>query len=210
MPEKSLIFYISYTVLFLIFLEEVLGYLGKLEKLYDACGIDVACAKGAMSATMMNHSRRQILTSGPSNNKRKERDGLEGFKPSAITTKSLAKPSIHRAPAAVQAKSPQPAYNNQLLAGYLAHEFLTKGTLFGEPYDPARAEAVPLSQSPATGSAKGKPISEKRKAEPNSKDDKQTEKHQRYLELAELLKEDGAHLPGIVNPTQLARFIQLG
>lgn len=178
----------------------------------------MAFAKGAMSATMMNHSRRQILTSGPSNNKRKEREGLEGFKPSAITTKSLAKPSIHRAPAAAQAKSPQPAYNNQLLAGYLAHELLTKGTLFGEPYDPARAEAVPLSQPPTPGSgsssssssARGKPISEKRKAEPSGKDDKQTEKHQRYLELAELLKEDGAHLPGIVNPTQLARFIQLG
>lgn len=157
---------------------------------------------------MMNHPRRQMLMSGPSNNKRKEREGLEGFKPSAITTKSLAKPSIHRAPA--QAKSPQPTYNNQLLAGYLAYEFLSKGTLFGETYDPARAEAVPLSQPAGSGSARGKPIPDKRKAEPSGEDDKQTEKHQRYLELAELLKADGAHLPGIVNPTQLARFLQLG
>ncbi|XP_071938286.1 uncharacterized protein [Coffea arabica] len=200
--------------------------------------IDVACAYRAMSATTMNHSRRQILTPGPSNNKRKERDGLDGFKPSAITTKSLAKPSIHRAPtplsnksssaSAVPPKQQQPACNNQLLAGYLAHEFLTKGTLFGEPWDPARAEAVPVSSSAPTrgsggpgkayntGSSSGTNNKEKRKAEPapgpSEKDEKRVEKQQRYLEVADLLKGDGAHahLPGIVNPTQLARFLQLG
>ncbi|KAI5680066.1 hypothetical protein M9H77_01293 [Catharanthus roseus] len=168
-----------------------------------------------MSATTMNHSRRQILTPGPSNNKRKERDGLDGFKSSAaVTTKSLAKPSIHRAPPAQQqVKAPQPTYNNQLLAGYLAHEYLSKGTLFGEPFDPARAEAIPLSSSRG---GVGKPIPEKRKAEPTTtttrigKAEKQAEKHQKYLEVAELLKADGAHLPGIVNPTQLARFLHIG
>lgn len=192
---------------------------------------------------MMNHSRRQILTPGPSQNKRKERDGLDGFKPSAITTKSLAKPSIHRAPAPLTNKSPsaaaaaaaavspkqQPACNNQLLAGYLANEFLTKGTLFGEPWDPARAEAVSVSSSAPNrgGGGPGKAYDtstsginkkEKRKAEPapgpSEKDEKRVEKQQRYLEVADLLKGDGAgaqaHLPGIVNPTQLARFLHLG
>ncbi|MFS7975416.1 hypothetical protein Hanom_Chr10g00880361 [Helianthus anomalus] len=38
-----------------------------------------------------------------------------------------------------------PAHNNILLAGYLAHEFLTKGTLFGEVFDPAQAKAPPSS-----------------------------------------------------------------
>ncbi|KAL3517721.1 hypothetical protein ACH5RR_020310 [Cinchona calisaya] len=180
-----------------------------------------------MSATMMNHSRRQLLT--PSSNKRKERDGLlDGFKPSPITTKNLAKPSIHRAapatpvnnstnkssPLSLSLQQPQPqplppACNNQLLAGYLAHEFLTKGTLFGEAWDPARADAVPVSSSSSSASN-----NKKRKAEApanfgKEKDEKRVEKQQRYLEVAELLKGDGAHLPGIVNPTQLARFLQL-
>ncbi|KAL3531206.1 hypothetical protein ACH5RR_010528 [Cinchona calisaya] len=169
-----------------------------------------------MSATMMNHSRRQILTPGPSINKRKERDGLDGFKPSAITTKNLAKPSIHRAPTTTPGNNKstaQPACSNQLLAGYLAHEYLTKGTLFGEAFDPARAEAVPVCSS---SSDRGKPAAnnahEKREAEPSvkDKDEGRVEKQQRYLEVADLLKGDGAHLPGIVNPTQLARFLQLG
>lgn len=174
---------------------------------------------------MMNHSRRQILTPGPSSssNKRKERDGLfDGFKPSPLTTKNLAKPSIHRAPPApAPVKSPKPpapapaAANNKLLAGYLAHEFLTKGTLFGEPWDPARAEAVPVSAT-SSSSSRGKPAHpEKRKAEPSAKAEeeeerKRSEKQQRYLEVADLLRADGVHIPGIVNPTQLARFLQLG
>lgn len=156
-----------------------------------------------MSATMMNHSRRQMLTpSGPSSiNKKKEINGVDDSKPSAITTKNLAKPSIHRAPVPAPAKLPQPTSNNHLFAGYLAQEFLTKGTLFGEPWDPARAEAVPLSAAYDRG--------EKRKAETCGRADKDFEKQQRYLEVADLVKGDGTHLPGIVNPTQLARFLQL-
>ncbi|CAI9107586.1 OLC1v1006973C1 [Oldenlandia corymbosa var. corymbosa] len=188
-----------------------------------------------MSATMMNHSRRQSLPStgnnNSSSNKRKERDGyIDGFKPSALTTKNLARPSIHhRAPA--PAKSPKPASpaaaaasssgaSNKLLAGYLAHEFLTKGTLFGETWDPARAEAgVPLSSSSASSSTSGRgrpahPMAEKRKAEPSGKAEeederKRIEKQRRYVEVADLLRTDGVHIPGIVNPTQLARFLQL-
>lgn len=83
----------------------------------------------------------------------------------------------------------------------MAYEFLTKGTLFGQKLDPARAEAVPLPSSAAEGK-RMKPSQIEEAAEPSKQ-------HQSYGELATLLKTDGAHIPGIVNPTQLARWIQM-
>lgn len=73
-----------------------------------------------------------------------------------------------------------PPAGNRLLAGYLAHEFLTSGTLFGQVWDPSRS-AQPV-----------------RKSEPAVV----------YADVAVLLKGDGAHIPGVVNPTQLARWLQ--
>lgn len=87
----------------------------------------------------------------------------------------------------------------------MAYEFLTKGTLFGQKLDPARAEAVPLPSSAAEGK-RMKPSQIEEAAEPSARPAKQ---HQSYGELATLLKTDGAHIPGIVNPTQLARWIQM-
>ncbi|GAV69253.1 hypothetical protein CFOL_v3_12754 [Cephalotus follicularis] len=125
----------------------------------------------------MSHHQRRILTPGASR-KRKEREALYGFQPSA------------------QAAVVEPKSSNRLLAGYMAFEFLTKGTLFGEKFDPARAEAVPLSG----GSKKTKP-----EGEPKLK----KEQSQGYAEVASILKSDGTHIPGIVNPTELARWIQM-
>ncbi|CAK9149985.1 unnamed protein product [Ilex paraguariensis] len=147
----------------------------------------------------MNHARR-FLTPGLSN-ERKDRDGLNALKPS--TTSKLAKPSVHRAAAPFTPKSSKPVTSNQLLAGYLAHEFLTKGTLFGEPWDLERAEVVDLS------SASREKCNQKGKAEPTLKPNEQVEKYRRYAEVADLLKTDGAHMPGIVNPTQLAHFLTM-
>ncbi|KAI3760196.1 hypothetical protein L1987_50587 [Smallanthus sonchifolius] len=79
--------------------------------------------------------------------------------------------------------------NNILLAGYLAHEFLTHGTLFGELYDPAKANAAPTSSNNVGAML-----------EPQVKD-------QRYAEVSELLKSGEVHIPGIVNPSQLASFL---
>uniref|UniRef100_A0A5B6YWF9 Embryo sac development arrest 6 n=1 Tax=Davidia involucrata TaxID=16924 RepID=A0A5B6YWF9_DAVIN len=155
-----------------------------------------------MSTTTMNHPRRFLTP-----NKRKERDHFDvhALKPS--TTK-IARPSVPIAGSTSTPKAAsEPVSNNQLLAGYLAHEFLTKGTLFGEPWDPARAEAVPVSVA-STDLRKMK-SSQKAKAEPSVKAELQMEKYQRYAEVADLLKTDEAHLPGIVNPSQLARFFQL-
>lgn len=90
-----------------------------------------------------------------------------------------------------------PVSSNRLLAGYMAHEFLTKGTLFGQKFDPARAEAVPVS------AAEPKRKSGQTGFEPGMKPNRS------YADVAQLLKADGAHIPGIVNPTQLARWIQM-
>lgn len=156
----------------------------------------MACIERGMSttATMSNQDRRFLNHAlvGPSV-KRKERDGFDDPKP------KLARLGIPRP----GSPAPEPASKNQLLAGYLAHEFLTKGTLFGQPWDPALAEAVPVSAD----SRRLKPSG--LKDEMSSRAEPQVEKNQRYVEVADLLKTDGAHFPGIVNPTQLARSLQL-
>ncbi|PKI35105.1 hypothetical protein CRG98_044494 [Punica granatum] len=134
---------------------------------------------------------RRILTPVASR-KRKERESLLAC-PEAITA---AKPSAHPpAPAQAAAKPPQ---DNRLLAGYMAYEFLTRGTLLGQRLDPARAEAVQVG--PGLAEAKRT----KPEAEPSGRKD-----HGSYAEVASILKTEGAHIPGIVNPTQLARWIQL-
>ncbi|KAM1003757.1 hypothetical protein EV1_003994 [Malus domestica] len=121
-------------------------------------------------------------TNNNNNNKRKEKesgfDALQKTKTLKPAPPPQAKPSQ---------LAPPPG---QLLAGYLAHEFLTKGTLLGQPWDPSRAEPAPSGVS-------------KIEAEPK------LENLERYVEVADLLKTEGAHLAGIVNPTQLARILQL-
>ncbi|XP_051129555.1 uncharacterized protein LOC127250352 [Andrographis paniculata] len=82
--------------------------------------------------------------------------------------------------------------SNRLLAGCMAHEYLTNGTLFGQKFDPARAEAAV-----AVNSGKSQ-ISE---AEPTARG---------YAEVALLLRSEGVRIPGVVNPTQLAKWIECG
>ncbi|XP_024981983.1 uncharacterized protein LOC112518499 [Cynara cardunculus var. scolymus] len=194
--------------------------------------------------TTMNHSRRQLPPVAP--HKRKERDETFDFlKPSTPIIRSssskLAKPKPFapgpRPMAPIKpfkAADTLPA-NNILLAGYLAHEFLTKGTLFGQSYDPAHAKPAPaLSAASSAGFGtmkqptsgfvnrdKGKTVEPELKAmqklkpkpkpkpKPNKNDSNfrlQLSKNQRYARVSELLK-NGAHIPGIVNPSQLARFL---
>lgn len=100
----------------------------------------------------------------PTFKKRKEResDGFEDLN----SKKQPAKPIVPR-PGSSFPVCPK----NQLLAGYLAHEFLSKGTLFGQAYDPAGSGAEPRWVKPA-GKA----------AEP------EVDKNKRYAEVADLLK----------------------
>lgn len=100
-----------------------------------------------------------------------------------------------QSPAATSFKGPVPS--NRLLAGCMAHEFLTKGTLLGEKFDPTRAEAVPWSNNKQVQN-RAEPATEAGQTKPRV-----------YAEVASLLKSDGVHIPGIVNPTQLGRWIQM-
>ncbi|KAJ8650747.1 hypothetical protein MRB53_003770 [Persea americana] len=86
----------------------------------------------------MSNNSHGVMTPSASR-KRKERDGLDGVKA------ATARPT-----------KAEPVADNQLLAGYLANEFLTKGTLFGQKWDPARA-ADPAREPPAPSNNK-KPV----------------------------------------------------
>ncbi|KAI5014201.1 hypothetical protein ZWY2020_055591 [Hordeum vulgare] len=77
--------------------------------------------------------------------------------------------------------------NNKLLAGNLAHEFLTHGTLLGRRIEPSHHHHPPAPAPP--------------RPEPEPK--------RRYAELSWLLMTNGAHIPGVVNPTQLGRWLQI-
>ncbi|CAH8323250.1 unnamed protein product [Eruca vesicaria subsp. sativa] len=83
------------------------------------------------------------------------------------------------------------AGSKQLLAGYLAHEYLNKGTFFGEQWNPTRSE------------------SESRKSEAMDEIEVSEHKRRRYVEVADILKVDGAFMPGIINPSQLAQSLKL-
>ncbi|KAJ9182310.1 hypothetical protein P3X46_006318 [Hevea brasiliensis] len=132
----------------------------------------------------MSYHPRRILPPGASK-KRKEREAFYPTKPLSLAQLS-AKPALKADEESVS--------SNRLLAGYMAYEFLTKGTLFGQRFDPARAEEVPLAGG-SVQSKRGKPGWKK-------------EHNKSYAEVASILKTDGAHITGIVNPSQLARWIQ--
>ncbi|KAJ0229693.1 Uncharacterized protein HA466_0313900 [Hirschfeldia incana] len=156
-----------------------------------------------MNTKTMRLPPRRVLTP----DKRKERDGVISSvvqKPPETSVKRLHPPSNLNRPSVnsiTNNKSliaAEPVGSNQLiLAGYLSHEFLTNGTLFGEQWDPARAQAGPTESNKLKRSHINEPAEE---IEPKQK---------RYVEVANLLRSDGAHLPGIVNPAQLARFLNL-
>lgn len=126
----------------------------------------------------MSFHSRGLLSAGPSR-KRKEPSAHYDVKPSTPRT------------------GEPPVSSNRLLAGYMAYEFLTKGTILGRKFDPARGEPSP--SSPATW----------KKAKTGAEEPSETKKeHQSYSEVASILKTDGAHIPGVVNPSQLARWLQ--
>ncbi|OMO87794.1 hypothetical protein COLO4_20570 [Corchorus olitorius] len=89
-----------------------------------------------MNTKTMRLPPRRVSNSIPNNNKRKERDDFDLKHLTPPPTKWL-KPAV---PLAGSGKAAQPVLSNQLLAGYLAHEFLTRGTLFGQAWDPTRAQ----------------------------------------------------------------------
>ncbi|KAE8782979.1 hypothetical protein D1007_43607 [Hordeum vulgare] len=110
--------------------------------------------------------------------KRKERELQQlGPAPAPAPTKA----------AELSAKPARAGNNNKLLAGNLAHEFLTHGTLLGRRIEPSHHHHPPAPAPP--------------RPEPEPK--------RRYAELSWLLMTNGAHIPGVVNPTQLGRWLQI-
>lgn len=153
----------------------------------------MACTyKTGMNTKTMRLPPRRVLTP----TKRKERDNYK------LPTTKLLKPTPAQAES-FKAPEPDPS-SNQLLAGYLAYEYLTKGTLFGQPFDAARVQ-----EDQGWGQVSA---AEPRKIKPEKKDEAEPQKEEyynRYVEVANLLKTGGARIPGVVNPTQLARFLHM-
>uniref|UniRef100_A0A1J3HHJ3 Uncharacterized protein n=1 Tax=Noccaea caerulescens TaxID=107243 RepID=A0A1J3HHJ3_NOCCA len=155
-----------------------------------------------MNTKTMRLPPRRVLTP----DKRKERDGVVSSvaekPPKIAVTKFPPPPSLNPPPVNSISRNSsipaEPVGSNQLiLAGYLSHEFLSNGTLFGEQWNPARAEAGPI---------------ESKKLKPShviESTEESVPKRKRFVEVANLLRADGTHLPGIVNPAQLARFLKL-
>ncbi|XP_074573653.1 uncharacterized protein LOC141830072 [Curcuma longa] len=83
---------------------------------------------------------------------------------------------------------PAKGCDNRLLAGFLAHEFLTRGTLFGRRWDPARSAPPEPDRKEEEEKDVGPPV--------------------RYAEASHLVMRGGAHVAGVVNPTQLGRWLQ--
>jgi hypothetical protein len=111
--------------------------------------------------------------------KRKERElRAQGLAPGPAKAEPV-KPALSLAPA-------RGGSGNKLLAGHLAHEFLTRGTLLGRRIEPSRGGPAPVTADA-----------------PDEPDPKR-----RYAEVSLLLMTSGAHIPGVVNPTQLGRWLQ--
>ena len=100
---------------------------------------------------------------------------------------SILSPSSLPGAAGPQAGGGAGAGGNKLLAGYLAHEFLRRGTLLGERrLEPSgRKEKEPVLAVPAP------------------------EPSRRYAEVSRLLMAGGARIPGVVNPSQLGRWLRI-
>ncbi|XP_075486479.1 uncharacterized protein LOC142526094 [Primulina tabacum] len=144
----------------------------------------------------MSYHVRRPLAPGASS-KRKEMESPHG----STSLKPLPQQTaVSPATTSFKGAEQKPLPSNRLLAGYMAYEFLTKGTLLGEKYDPARSEAFQLN--------KNKQVQNRAEPATESESRGQTKPHG-YAEVASLLKSDGIHIPGIVNPTQLGRWIQM-
>ncbi|GAU36792.1 hypothetical protein TSUD_395000 [Trifolium subterraneum] len=129
---------------------------------------------------------RRVLTpssSSTTSNKRKERDDPfeRPNKPIPGPNSKILKPDkpISKLGPATTTTTTVPS--NQLLAGYLAHEFLTKGTLLGQPLDPSKTK----EEEDGDGE-EGKAT----EAPPCRKSETKIEK-ERYVEVMALLKTIG-------------------
>ncbi|OIV90536.1 hypothetical protein TanjilG_32413 [Lupinus angustifolius] len=151
-----------------------------------------------MNTKTMRLPPRRVLTPSSTTNKRKERDEPRP-KPTNTKLPTPVNKPIPR-PTTSSATTSSGVPSNHLLAGYLAHEYLTKGTLMGQPWAPSGEKLKGKEEESTEAAAAATPCRR------STEDEKVKE---RYAEVAGLLKGGGTHLPGVVNPTQLARFLHL-
>ncbi|MED6173417.1 hypothetical protein PIB30_059091 [Stylosanthes scabra] len=133
---------------------------------------------------MSHHHHRRML---PPGNTRKRKLADEADKP-------------------IEPKSDEPRNSNRLLAGYLAHEFLTRGTLFGQKYEAESSERSAV-MDPKKSQAKQVVQAEEPSRDGVSR--KLQKEKENYGEVASIMKSNGTHIKGIVNPTQLSRWIHM-
>ncbi|XP_023908974.2 uncharacterized protein LOC112020653 [Quercus suber] len=140
------------------------------------------------------------------NNKRKEREKeKEGFNGATIT--KIPKTATTTARAGGIGLAELVFSSNKILAGYLAHEFLTRGTLFGQQWDPTSTNQNEAVSKKAEEVKQPSGEAEGQVEEEGGDDQQRQQEKERYVELANLLKTGGVHLAGIVNPTQLTHFL---
>ncbi|XP_074584730.1 uncharacterized protein LOC141840586 [Curcuma longa] len=123
--------------------------------------------------------------------KRKQRDSSDS--PLTQSPAVAAPERSHTRIGACSMPVPGPvrAGNNRLLAGCLAHEFLTRGTLLGKRWGNERASGSERDKAASSGE------STRSREEPSS-----------YAAVTYLLKAEAACIPGVVNPTQLAHWLE--
>ncbi|KAL6532433.1 hypothetical protein OROGR_014403 [Orobanche gracilis] len=159
----------------------------------------------------MSSQSEGLLTSGTSR-KRKDRElflpstSTKPLVPQTASGRAVSRPGQATSSSKWAEPEPQqPLSSNRLLAGYMAYEFLNKGTLFGQNIDPAKADDLRVSSA-----AESKRNYRQRRSQASMEPEPSGKpKPQNYAEVANLLKSDAAYIPGIVNPTILARWIQM-
>ncbi|KAF5185789.1 embryo sac development arrest protein [Thalictrum thalictroides] len=132
---------------------------------------------------MSTYSRRVV--------KQKE---SRNFNERSDSVEALAKPKLLASSSANEDDNKK----NRLLAGCLAYEFLTQETIFGQKWDPARAEAAPVSVKESRNKKRA------RVEQPQP-----PVKRKCYEEVSNLLKNEETQIPGIINPSQLVRWLQM-
>jgi hypothetical protein len=122
---------------------------------------------------------------------------LKSFASTTITTTS-------------DTKGYEPISPNKLLAGYLAYEFLTKGTLMGKPFVSSEGQTKEEvnSDDGEEENGNGGEEGEATKAM-SSQRPKMKTKMEMYVGIMEMLMSGEIHLQGVVNPTQIARFLDM-
>ncbi|KAL8260089.1 hypothetical protein R6Q59_028042 [Mikania micrantha] len=135
---------------------------------------------------MKDHRTYGILSPGALRLKRKERESIQTAKRPPQLPPPVAATTVTTVSAG--SKGIEIISSNKLLAGYMAYEFLSKGTLLGRKFDSIRSETPTREKlRPVNGS----------------------ESYEEVTSLLMLNSDDGCVIPGIVNPKQLSRWIEM-